>query len=64
MADEPKLDEATGNPVSEPVGKTDDDGMPVEKKADNHRHTWQGMRAAGNLYDVCADCGKQRDRES
>lgn len=64
MADEPKVDETTGNPISEPVTKTGEDGMPVEEKADNHRHDWQGMRAGGVQYQVCAFCGKQRERES
>jgi hypothetical protein len=57
MADEPKIDPVTGNPISEPVEKLGDDGLPEPKKAGNHKHVWQGMRAGGVSTQMCAECG-------
>jgi hypothetical protein len=64
MAEEKvELDEA-GNPKSEPVTKLGDDNMPVEEKADTHRHDWQGMLQNGRKLFVCAWCGKEKEDAS
>ena len=60
MADEPKVDPITGNPISEPVEKLGDDGMPETKSVGSHKHIWQGMRAGGVSTQVCAECGKSK----
>lgn len=62
MADEPKIDPVTGNPVSEPV-ELGDDGLPVPKAASSHKHRWQGMRSGGKRIRMCSVCGKQEEKK-